>query len=1127
MVDVVKWLSDLELTQYSAIFAANDIDGEVLVDITDSDLQTLGVTLGHRKKLLRAIAALSGGTPNIGGQMDTTRTTVPVVPDAATQEAERRQLTVMFCDLAGSTMLSERLDPEDLRKVIRRYQIACSDVIARYEGTIAKYLGDGILVYFGYPRAHEDDAERAVRSALGIIRAIETVENGLGDPIQARIGISTGVVVVGDIIGEGAAQEQAVIGETPNLAARLQSLAPQNAVVISPATRELIGRQFRYEDLGAHEIKGFSDPVTVWQVTGERTVTTRFGATHTERLTRLIGRDQEVELLLERWNRAKSGEGQLVLLSGEAGIGKSRIAATIHERIAGEKLFAIQYQCSPHHVNSPLFPAIQHLEHSAGFTGEDTTEGKLDKLRRLLDESQVSSETVQLIAMLLSIPTSGYFTPLGLTALEQKQRTLKALTALFEQLAALRPTLFIFEDAHWIDATTREYMDLVIERAKSLRALILVTHRPEFETRWTAFANSTVLTLNRLGLNACQTIVRDLTKGRDLPLEVLEQIATRTDGIPLFVEELTKTVLESGLLTEREGKYVLAGPMAQMAIPATLKDSLMARLDRLREAKEIAQVGAAIGREFSYALIEAVSPLKGKQLDASLEALRDSEIVFSRGIPPDAIYVFKHALIQDIAYDSLLRNRRQQIHQRIAAALESSFSNEVADQPEVLAHHLSGAGALNQAAPIWLMAGQRAVARSANQEAISHLHECLGILQRLPPGSDTNNLELDAQISLGSAWIAMRGYSAIETETAYTRARALLEGLADDDRRCPVLHGLSMVYVNKAEHLRVLDVGEELLRWGNLSRDMIPRLVGHRVLAVGLNFMGRFCESRDHAEKATALYDIRLHRDTAYRFGHDMGVGAWWHLAIACTFIGDYSGAEVAAERAADLVRQLNSANTNLYGMLWDSFTRLVRGDFEGARRVAGPMVKEATRQSMALWVAFGRQLHGSALVGLGQNQAGLDEIRRGRSDAEQVTNVMLKLMALRFEVEALIRMGNVDDASDCLDEAERHIDSTAEGWWAPEIYRLRADLVRHVGGLVETGEAALRRAMHVAREHGSLLFELRAAIALGRLWQSDQRGNEVVALLAPLLDRIPTGFRCDDIGDAEMLLQHAGLTSR
>ena len=1118
MSGVKNWLEALGLGQHALLFAENNIDDEVLSELTDEDFKVLGLSLGHRKKLLKAIAALATSCAAEAAPRSDPASQ-PLANVSRLSEGERRHLTVIFCDLVDSTTLAEQLDLEDYRDLIRRYQDTCAGIVSRFEGYIGQYVGDGLVVYFGFPRAHEDDAERAVRAALRIPISVGNLAPSHGRAVKVRIGVATGVVLVGDIIGEGASQQQAVSGETVNLASRLQGLANPNSVVIGAGTRELLGDQFDYEDLGPQKLKGISEPVHAWRVTGERVVETRFRATHADRLTKFFGRDHEVELLLERWRRGKAGEGQVVLLSGEAGIGKSRITETLRDRLKGEEYIRVEYQCSAHHVNSPLYPAIRQLEFAAGFSSEDTPAEKLSKLESLLEQSS-STSGAALIAALLSIPAGVHYAPLNMTPQEQKHETLRALVGMLEGLAARSPVLFVLEDAHWLDPTTQELMDLVVDRVSGSRGLAVITHRPEFQSPWTGRAHCTVLTLNRLGKDACAALISDLTGGRDLPQEVYTQIIAKTDGVPLFVEELTKTVLESGLLTQEADRFVLSGPLPPFAIPSTLQDSLMARLDRLEGIKEISQIGAAIGREFPHALLDAVSQLQGGDLDKALARLIESEIVFRRGVFPDAIYVFKHALIQDTAYGTLLRGHRHQIHARIAEALRSRFSSRVNNEPELLARHYTQAALPMEAAPWWLLAGQRAVARSANLEAIAHLSQGLDVLRQLPRSGEVSSLELDMQISLGSARIAARGYSSAETEEAYVRGRELLGEVGDDARQFAVLHGLCMVYWNRAQLGRNLEVAEEMLVRAERQNDKLPKLVAVRVMAVVLNPLARFVDAREAAERAAKLYDPEQHRDSAHHYGHDMGVGAYWHLSIACLFLGFRDASDEAASRAFTLSRQLQNANTTAYNSLYAAFTSLVKGEWQHARDTATQMIEHAAARSMALWVVFGRHLLGSALAALNEAEAALDEIHRGRAEAEKLRNSIFKPMTLHFEAQALATLGRFDEAFARLDESLETVEATQERWWEAEIYRLRGEISRQSKGSLEDAEASFRRAIDVARDQKAKLFELRAATSLGRLWQEAGKNREARELIAPLYEWFTEGMESPDLKNARTLLE-------
>jgi class 3 adenylate cyclase len=736
-MDIEAWLQGLGLERYVPAFRDNEIDWEVLPKLTSEDLREIGVApIGHRRKLLDAIAALGGSAPPAVVRAAVSDASAPA-------QAERRQLTVMFCDLVGSTALSARLDPEDLRAVIGAYHRCVAAVIERAGGFVAKYMGDGALAYFGYPRADEHDAERAVRAGLQLVDAVAGLDTVTGAPLQVRVGIATGLVVVGDLIGQGAAQEHAVVGETPNLAARLQALAEPGTVVIAPSTRRLTGGVFDYEDLGAVEIKGLEAPVVASRVLRESGAESRFEALRAT-ATPLVGRGEGLAMLERRWQQAKSGEGCVVLVSGEPGIGKSRLAETLVERLSGEQHTRLRTFCSPHHQDHALYPTITQLERAARFRREDTADERLDKLEAVLAQATNDlGKAAPLIAALLSVPTGGRYPPLDLTPQKHKEKTLQALVAQVEGLAARQSVLMLLEDAQWIDPTSLELLDLIIDRVPALSLLLIVTFRPEFTPPWAGRPHVTSLGLNRLAPRQRAEMIAGVTGGKALPEEIAAQIIDRTDGVPLFVEELTKAVVESGTLTDAGDRYTLAGRVTPLAIPASLQASLLARLDRLAPVRQVAQIGAALGRQFSHELIAAVARMPSAQLDDALAQLVGAELIYRRGTSPDVEYTFKHALVQGAAYESLLRSRRQQLHARIAAALEGRFPENVAAQPALLAHHCTEAGLTQQAVAYWLAAGRQAWARSAVAEAVALLRRGLALVPALPNGDGRRETELD------------------------------------------------------------------------------------------------------------------------------------------------------------------------------------------------------------------------------------------------------------------------------------------------------------------------------------------------------------------------------------------------
>jgi class 3 adenylate cyclase len=745
MQQVADWLERLGLSQYARCFAENDISFVILPDLTDQDLEKIGVaSLGHRRLLLRSIAELK----TVDKTTLSPDAAASAPPAAAKMDmAERRQVTVMFSDLVGSTALSARIDPEDLREIISAYQKCVADTVQRFGGFVAKYMGDGVLVYFGYPQAHEDDAERAVRAGLELVAAVGALKTHAA--LQTRVGIATGLVVVGDLIGSGASQEQAIVGETPNLAARLQGIAEPNSVVIAESTRKLVGNLFELEDLGAQDLKGISGPVKAWTALRPSSVESRFEAMHASGLTELVGREEELELLLRRWSKAKNGEGQVVLLSGEAGIGKSRLTAALRDRLVGKPHTQLRYFCSPQHKDSPLYPIVGQMQHAAGFTHEDSPQAKLDKLDAMLALTRTPTENAALFAEMLSLDNDGRYAALPLVPQQRREKTLRALISQVELLERDCPVLMIFEDAHWSDPTSLEALGRAVDRIATLRMLLIVTFRPDFEAPWIGRPYVTALTINRLAKREIVDMIGCVIGNKFLPESLREDIIERTDGIPLFVEEMTKAVMEAKSDGEAR-QAVSAVPAPALNVPATLHASLMARLDRLGTAKEVAQTGAAIGREFSHDLLAAVACKPEEELAISLDRLTATGLLFRQGIPPHANYVFKHVLVRDAAYGTLLRNRRQELHRKIVCVLQRDFAELVVSQPEQLAHHCSEAGMIAEAIEYYLLAAQRATAASNNVEKIAHITRGITLVEQLP-SSDQRIADFRVRLTLRGA----------------------------------------------------------------------------------------------------------------------------------------------------------------------------------------------------------------------------------------------------------------------------------------------------------------------------------------------------------------------------------------
>ena len=766
-MDIGGWLRSLGLEKYEAAFRENEIDETVLPTVTAEDLKDLGVDIvGHRRKLLNAIAALQ---TDAAAKQRVTES--PSKIETLSQDAaERRQVTVMFSDLVGSTALSARMDPEDLREVISAYQKCVAETVRRFDGFVAKYLGDGVLVYFGYPQAHEDDAERAVRAGLELIEAVGALK--LSVRLQTRVGIATGLVVVGDLIGTGSAQEQAVVGETPNLAARLQGIAEPNTVVIAEDTRRLLGNLFELEDLGRRDLKGVAGPVRAWAPLRPASVESRFEAFHRSGLTDLVGREEELELLLRRWSKTKNAEGHVVLLSGEAGIGKSRLTAALMERLEGEPHTRLRYFCSPQRTDSALYPIIGQMERAAGFAHGDTAQVKLDKLDALFARTSTSSQDAALFVEMLSMPDDGRYPALNMDPQQRRQKTLEALTAQVEAWSRQSPLLMIFEDAHWTDPTSLETFGRVVDRVRSLPVLLIVTFRPEFEPPWIGRPYVTALTINRLAQRDIEAIIDRVVGNKFIPARVRRDIIERTDGIPLFVEEMTKAMLEA----ESEGDARKTGdavPPRALAVPASLQASLMARLDRLGPAKEVAQIGAAIGREFSHALLAAVTHKAEVELLSALDRLMAAGLLFRQGAPPHATYLFKHALVRDAAYGTLLRDPRHALHASIAETLKNQAAEIAQSQPELLAHHFTQAGMTEAAIEWWGTAGRRSLARSALLEGLKHLQRALDQVATLPATLALRREEIKLELAFANA-LALTG-DFVDGKEHYDRALAIYD----------------------------------------------------------------------------------------------------------------------------------------------------------------------------------------------------------------------------------------------------------------------------------------------------------------------------------------------------------------
>ena len=1083
---------------------------DLLGRVDDQTLKDIGVSsAGHRLRIRNAIATLTPLSP-----LGKNENALAAGTDQGPALAERRQVTVLFSDLVGSTALSARMDPEDLRDIISAYQKCVADTVGRFAGFVAKYMGDGVLVYFGYPQAHEDDAERAVRTGLELIQAVGTLK--AASPLQTRIGIATGLVVVGDLIGSGEAQEHGIVGETPNLAARLQGVAEPNTVVIADSTRKLLGSLFALQDLGGKDLKGIAEPVRAWAALHASSVESRFEALRSA-TTPLVGREEEVDLLLRRWEQAKRGDGCVVLISGEPGIGKSRLAQTMVERLAGEPHIRLRFFCSPHHQDSALYPVIAHLERAAGFHRDDTAEQRIEKLEAMLAQATNDLGAVAPpIADLLSVPIGDRYPALGLTPQKRKEKTLAALASQVEGLSTREPVLMVYEDVHWSDPTTRESLDLLLDRLSARRVLAIITFRPEFAPPWLGRPHVTMLTLNRLASRHRTEIIGHVVGGRALPKEIAEQIADRTDGVPLFIEELTKSVVESGLVTEVGDRYAVTVPAAPLAIPTTLHASLLARLDRLAPTREVAQIGAALGRSFSHELISAVSQMPQQKLDNALEQLVAAELIFRRGTSPDAEYTFKHALVQDAAYSTMLRSRRQPLHGRIATTLESRFPEIVAADPEILAQHCTEAGLSEKGVNYRLKAGQQAAARSAMAEAVAQLEKGLSLLTAMGSGRELQQQELESRVALIPALIGTKGYSSSDVGETIARAYAMAEQLNKREYFAPLLYGRWVFNLVRAELSLALTHAEGVESLGEEKNEPAVALMGHLQHGIVRFFFGELGAARTLFEQSDSL---DLHRQFYSTFSPDDP-----HLVMLA-----YLGATLCLQGYIDQGRTMlneaileggrrNHAHTLSLVLRFAAWAAwLVRSPSEEQQH-ADNLLSLSEEHGFPLWAGWAMVHRGSALAELGFAQDGVGLISNGLQIATTIGAMLLRPTGLIVLAEVHSRLEDWASAGKLLDEALQIIKNTDERTHLSDLHRVRVDLLVRTGDLI-AGERSYQQAISVALGQNAKVPELRAATRLARLWRDQGKRDEARDLVAPVYGWFTEGFDTLNLREAKALL--------
>ena len=1117
MKGTAEWLQSIGLGEYAQRFAENAIDASILRDLTDQDLKELGVLLGHRRKMLRAIAELGESTAIAPAGRAAKPERRP------SDEAERRHLTVMFCDLVGSTALSTRLDPEDMWRVVASYHGAIGSVIGRYQGMIAQYMADGVLAYFGYPVAHEDSAVLAVRAGLEIVDAVTSLQTDVGPALQVRIGIATGTVVMNELLVNEIPAERAITGETPNLAARLQTLAEPGMVLICPSTRQLTGGYFNYRDLGPLSLKGFTQTISASQVLGISGVESRFEAMHTSKLPPLFGREEEMDLLLRRWRQATQEEGRVVVLTGEPGIGKSHIAVAFDERLQSESHTTLHYFCSAHHTHSALFPFINQLERAAGFRHSDSPQEKLSKLDALLVQSALGPEHVAALANLLTLPADDHYRLQDLTPQKRKEKILAALLAQLDGLAAQRPVLIIFEDVQWIDPTSLELLAVSVERAPQLRALLLVTARPEFMPPWPSYPHLTTIALTRLGRPDGTALILRLTRGKTLPMEVMDQILAHTDGVPLFIEELTKMVLEGGLLRERDGAYVLEGPLPPLAIPTTLQASLTARLDRLSPVREVAQIGAVVGREFHYELLSAVAELPSQRLDEALDQLVRSELMFCRGEIPHATYTFKHALVRDAAYAGLLQSRRVHLHAATANALERKFPDVVQTQPEIVAYHYTQANSYEKALHYWYEAAKRSAARSAHNEAVGHLKQGLTQIPNIIDPLLRNKSEMLLQTSLGNSLRAIKGWSTDSVKQAYTRALQLGERRGLDQHTFPAVFGLWTWNFLRASLGEAQALAEQLINIAESVDNSAYKVLAHEALGFTSFAQGKLAAAHAELERSISMCEDSQTMAYLDLSAQDPRVHVRSYDGMVLWFLGHPDQALRICEEArayADASQYpFSQAMARSIGLR----VHQLRGEAAVVVSQANAAIALCEEHEFVHYLAMALILRGWASAQQGEFEKGVAEIQEGL-EKERVTGALLfETYSLGLLADAHIKNERYEQAFEFLDQARLRLDdANSERFYAAEIYRLLGEAHLRSHQDLDQAEHYFYKGLEIAREQKAKSLELKLCTSIYDLYALRQNADQYRSQLDEIYRSFSEGFDTTDLVRANARLKQA-----
>jgi predicted ATPase/DNA-binding winged helix-turn-helix (wHTH) protein len=1040
------------------------------------------------------------------------------------KSAERRQLTIASCELLLGAE-NAGLDPEDISNNVRSYHGCVVETARRHNGLVAHTYGNTAVLYLGYPEAHEDDPERAVRAALEVQAAVTSLKTPT--PLQTRIGIATGLVVVGEMSDAGGVQEHGIVGETPNIATQLRALAEPNTVIIAENTRKLLGDLFDLQDLGTKDLKGIAGAVRTWAALRPSSAASRFEALHGNGFTELVGREEELELLLRRWSRAKAGDGQVMLLSGEPGIGKSRLTAALVDAIAFEPQIRLRNFCAPQHVDSALYPAIGQVERAAGFARDDTPEVKLDKLDALLAQSATSPQDAAIFAELLSVPNDGRYPALELTPQQRRARTLEALMLQVVTLSQQNPMLIIFEDAQWADPTSLELFSRILDRLPTLRVLLVITYRPEFQPSWLGRPHVTALTINRLAARQAGAMIDHILRGKPLPASIRNDIIERTDGIPLFVEEMTKAVLEADNPSAPERTAVVVPPPA---VPASLHASLMARLDRLGSAKKVAQIGAAIGREFSHELLAAVAGQPDSELRSALDRLIGAGLLYRQGVPPRVTYLFKHALVQDAAYGTLLREPRRALHAGIAEALESRFVEITEARPEFLARQYTDAGLIEKAVGLWGKAGQRSLERSASVEAVALFTRALDQLVSLPATRAMRREQIKLQVGLANALYHTKGAAAAETIAAFDQARVMIERaeasgehVEDPLLLYSVLYGFFIAKFINFDGDAASALARQFLALAEQQNATAPIMIGHRLLGNTLLCMGDAAEALSHLDRAWAIYDQVAHRPLATRFGHDVGSATLTFRPLALWLLGYPKTALVEAERAIDAARETDHIPTLLLALSCTAFTHICCRDAAAAAVHLDECIALAP-EKVPYYKMLGGAQRGCVLTQTGKATEAVQAINAEIAGLKAIGAPTWGTSWLSHLALAYASLGQLDDAWRCIGEAMTAVETTKEGWYQAEINRIAGEIaLKSFRSDATKAQECFERALSVARQQQAKSWELRAAMSLSRLWFSQGKVQQARELLAPVHGWFTEGFETRDLKDAKVLLAELG----